>query len=577
MYTITTNEAKCRDCYRCIRSCPVKAIRTKVGDEGAELHVQIVEELCVLDGRCVQVCPQKAKKVSRDLDAVKELIASGKPVAASVAPSFVAALPLADPDTLPTILKRLGFKYVQETSLGAELVAMEHRRMGFDKALISSACPVVVNLIEKHYPQLLSCLAPVVSPMVAHGRYIKKQRQDFKVVFIGPCIAKKHEATDTDVADAVDYVLGFNELWEWIQGEGIEPSQLKAGDFDGPQPGITRLFPLDGGMVRSLSLSADMLETRVIAITGLKNCIDFLGHLAKDNIDNPPKLMELLACSGGCIGGPLVISQEDIYVRRQKVIDFYKNKALRNKEDCSFAKTDAVSLAQDLLKRKYFNKKLLLAVPSEADLQEILAQTGKYRPEDELNCGSCGYNTCRDKAVAVYQGRAEVEMCIPYMRKRAESTSNLVLNTMPNGVLIVNGELEIVEINPAAEQMFKCTAKDVLGRKLSMLINPVNFEQVLKSKTPMNVLHAYPEHDIMTREVIFPLEREDIVVGILVDITDEYRQREQLNEVKSQTIKRAQDVIEKQMKVAQEIAGLLGETTAETKVSLSQLIKLMKN
>lgn len=567
MGLITTNEARCRDCYRCLRGCAVKAIRFSAGDQSGALHARVIDELCVHDARCVLSCPQKAKKVASDLEQVKSLLKQGRSLAAGVAPSFVAGMPLEEPEKMPALLRRLGFGRVQETSLGAELVVREHRRMGFDRPLISSACPVVVNLIERHYPGLLSVLAPVVSPMIAHGRYMKSVYPGYLTVFIGPCVAKKGEARTEGINDAVDYVLGFDEIWEWVREEGLDPGGLTAEEFDGPRPGLARLFPIEGGMVSALQLDG---QKDCITVTGLQNCITFLKHMSQNRIARPPVFMELLACRGGCIDGPLSICRdEDIFTRRRKVTEFLKARPRRGEGE------DMVDLPQALMDRKYINRRVDLPIPDEAAIRQILAQTGKHQPEDELNCGACGYDSCRHKAVAVYQGNAEVQMCIPYMRMRAESMSNLVQAAMPNAVIIVDHDLVIKEVNPSAGRLFKCPAREMVGRKLDSMVHPENFLKVIESGEMLNRLHSYPELDIITREIIFPLESEKAVVGILVDITSEKRQREQFELVKGQTIARAQEVLAKQMMVAQEIAGLLGETTAETKVLLSKLIDLM--
>ncbi len=567
-FSITTVADRCRDCYRCIRSCPVKAIRIEA--ENDKLRARIVEDMCVLCGRCVLTCPQGAKKVTSRLERVKELLASGQFVVASVAPSFAAVLPTAHALVLPALLKALGFALVQETSWGAELVCRAQKQMADHLPYISSACPVVVNLVEKYYPELISRLAPLVSPMVAHGRWIKQNYPQSRVVFIGPCIAKKEEARQ--FPDAVDEVLGFDELWQWIKEEGLSPDRFEAVDFDPPHPQRARLFPVEGGALHTLSLSTDMLDTRVVAISGLVNCIDFLFQLQRGKIKHPPVFMELLACNGGCIAGPLMETAEDIFVRRQRIIEYFRARS----SAASLTREEDQPLPLNMLRRRYRERKIYRPEPPEEAVRQILAQTGKYTPEDELNCGACGYNSCREKAAAVFWGMAEVQMCIPYMRRRAESMSNLVINAMPNGCIIVNRHLEILEVNPAAREMFGWQGKEITGQTLDQLIDATNFHRVLATGEPLNVLHTYEEYDRIIREVIFPLEKGEVVVGILVDITHEKRQQEELRQMKAQTIKRAREVINKQMKVAQEIAGLLGETTAETKVLLSQLIRLMQ-
>ncbi|MBO8136833.1 MAG: 4Fe-4S dicluster domain-containing protein [Desulfotomaculum sp.] len=572
MGLITTNEAKCRDCYRCVRTCPVKAIAITSNRENSTFHAKVIDELCIKDGSCILACPQNAKKLqSDDCTRVMQFLAQGEQLAAAVAPSFVAGLPLKNPRLMPALLRKLGFSVVEETSVGAGLVARHHLQLGFEKSFIGSSCPVIVNLIERHYPQLIPFLAPVVSPMIAHGRLIKSRKPGIKVVFIGPCVAKKEEHRTAGIDDAVDFVLGFDELWEIVNRQNINLDQLTPSEFDNPPTGVHCLFPLEGGMLRCLDKGLNDPEEDFLSITGLDDCMDFLHSLAGGEINNPPKVMELLACRGGCINGPLSLCRdESLFMRRRRVQEYYRTM------DSKCSDSEGITLGAELMQRTYRVRKVELPYPGEKELQEILARTGKYKHEDELNCGACGYDTCRDKAVAVYQGKAEVEMCIPYMRKRAESLSNLVTSAMPNGLVVVDHDLNILEINPAAEKMFKCSNCNIVGKKLELIINPDNFVRVINSGQMLNVCCDYPDKGIVTSEIIFPVQPENLVVGIFIDITEEKRQREQFELIKNQTIVQAQEVIEKQMKVAQEIAGLLGEATAESKIQLSRLIKLMR-
>lgn len=568
MPLITTEGVKCRDCYKCLRNCPVKAIEIHAEGNGAEVHARIIEDKCISDGRCVLICPQNAKRVESNLAEIKEAVKGGGKVAASVAPSFVSALSLPDPDKLVPALKKLGFSLVQETAVGAELVAFEHNILK-NRTLISSACPVVVNLVEKHYPQLIQYLSPVVSPMIAHGRLLKQQDPELKVVFIGPCIAKKEEAASAQVAGAVDFVLNFAELQKWLEEEKIDVNHLQPAPFDGYQPDLARLFPVEGGMLRSTDLNTDLVETGSLALTGLENCIEFLKNLSSTGVPIKPGLFELLACTGGCIGGPRAATAKDLYRRREEVISYYNSR--RTKDE----RSERPALPPRLMYRKYQSKSHLESQPSEREIIEILARTGKFKPEDELNCGACGYGSCREKAVAVYRGWAEVQMCIPYMRNRAELLSDRILTAMPNGVVIVTSGLKIISINGFAQRMFKVQAEELIGQELSTLFDPQYFRQVSASRLPVTVQNTYPDFELVTREIIFPLEHEGLVVGILVDITEEQYSRLQMKQMKAQTIHRAKTVIAKQMQVAQEIAGLLGETTAETKMLLSKLIKVM--
>ncbi|MEW6106840.1 MAG: [Fe-Fe] hydrogenase large subunit C-terminal domain-containing protein [Bacillota bacterium] len=671
MSVIETIEAKCKDCYKCLRSCPVKAIRMERGDAPHELHARVAEERCIFDGTCVLICPQKAKRVASDLDKLRSLIVGGAKVAASLAPSFPSAFPDVDPLVIPAALRLLGFQIVQETAVGAELVSAEHARL-FREAggpLISSSCPAVVNLIERHYPEAITYLAPVVSPMIAHGRFLKQLVPDVKVAFIGPCIAKHEERRVPGLDDAVDFVLTFDELAGLFKREGIDLRRVAPGDFDGPMPDLARLFPVGGGMLKASLLSTDMLDCEVLSVSGVNNCREVLrwfvesarraaglrssggegggdvqgcrgggggsgsgchgrgdgGACDDDGGDNGaaastasrlPRLVEMLACEGGCINGPMNPAREDIYARRARVLAYVRSRAERageadqatgtyqgaetdqasridgagnpSAESCQPQASDGsgkrpdrialprIALPRHLLYRSYRNFRPEALVPDEDAIRAVLAKTGKYAPEDELNCGACGYDSCRDKAVAVLQGMADPEMCIPYMRERAESMANLFVASAPYGIIVVDEDEVIRDLNAAAERMFRRSRHEVVGGKLAILMDPSSFRQVLVGKTSVQVEVAYPELGLVTRQTIFYEPDERLAMGVIADITEEKRQAAHLQKLRAETLEKAQGVIDKQMEVAQKIAGLLGETTAETKVLLTRLMNVFR-
>ncbi|MGE5585705.1 MAG: [Fe-Fe] hydrogenase large subunit C-terminal domain-containing protein [Bacillota bacterium] len=607
MSVIETIEAKCKDCYKCLRSCPVKAIRMERGNAPHELHARVAEERCIFDGTCVLVCPQKAKRVASDLDRLRSLtMVGGAKVAASLAPSFPSAFPDVDPLVIPAALRLLGFQIVQETAVGAELVSAEHARLFRETGgpLISSSCPAVVNLIERHYPEAITYLAPVVSPMIAHGRFLKQLVPDVKVAFIGPCIAKHEERRVPGLDDAVDFVLTFDELAGLFKHEAIDLRRVAPGDFDGPMPDLARLFPVGGGMLKASRLSTDMLDCEVVSVSGVDNCREVLrwfiesarraagrrgggegggGRHDDDGGDNGdaastvsrlPHLVEMLACEGGCIGGPMNPTCEDVYTRRARVLAYAKSRAgLGQRRDSDH---NRITLPCHLLQRSYRNLRPETPVPEEDAIRAVLAKTGKCGPEDELNCGACGYDSCRDKAVAVLQGMADPEMCIPYMRERAESMANLFVASAPYGIIVVDVDEVIRDLNAAAERMFRRSRHEVVGGKLATLMDPSSFRQVLASKTPVQVEVAYPELGLVTRQTIFYEPDERLAMGVIADITEEKRQAAHLQKLRGETLEKAQGVIDKQMEVAQKIAGLLGETTAETKVLLTRLMNVFR-
>jgi iron only hydrogenase large subunit-like protein/uncharacterized Fe-S cluster-containing protein len=562
MGLIETIKASCRDCYKCVRYCPVKAIR--VNDN----HAQVVPERCIADGRCTLICPQSAKKVESALATVRDFLRSGATVVASLAPSFVTAGEW-QPGQLVAALKQLGFTFVEETAEGAEFVAQAHLRLmkTADNPVITSCCPAIVNLIEIYYPDLLTYLAPVLSPMAAHGAILKSRYgAACKVVFIGPCIAKKGEAA----VDNVDAVMTFQELQELLAASRVAPQELEAQPCDGPGADRAHIFPAPGGLARTAALSTDLLAKEIVTIDGLEESIAFLDSFAAVKANY--SLIELLACRGGCISGPGMANSMGLHQRRERLLSYAQQK--RRKLSGGAAVVPPATLNLD---RTYTARPPFGVEPTETAIKAILARTGKYQPEDELNCGACGYNSCREKAVAVAKGLAEVDMCIPYMRAKAESRANLIIEMSPNAILVVDKDLVILEANPAARQKLMIGHEPLDGLLLERLIDPKYFREALLSKKIICGEVAYPAYNLVAWQSIVYLEKEEVLIGIFSDITKEREQREKLDRMTEETLEKAQEVINKQMRVAQEIAGLLGETTAETKVQLTKLMRLIQN
>jgi iron only hydrogenase large subunit-like protein len=563
MGLIETIKASCRDCYKCIRYCPVKAIR--VNDN----HAEVVAERCIADGRCTGICPQSAKKVESALGTVQAFLQSDAPVVASLAPSFVAAGEW-QPGQLVAALKQAGFAFVTETAEGAELVATAHLRLveNTDKPVITSCCPAIVNLITIYYPNLLIYLAPLLSPMAAHAAILKdRYGAACKVVFIGPCIAKKGEAAE--VAN-VDAVMTFQELQELLAGAQVIPEQLPPLACDGPGAIRAHVFPAPGGLARTAALSTDLLAKEIVTIDGLEESIAFLNNFAA--VQANYRLIELLACRGGCISGPGIVNQMGLYQRRERLLSYAQQKQREVTDNDS----SSLPLTIDLT-RTYTARVPYEVEPTESVIKGILARTGKYRPEDELNCGACGYNSCRDKAVAVAKGLAEIDMCIPYMRAKAESRAGLIFEMSPNAIFVVDKELAILEANPRARQMFMIGEKSVTDLRLETLFDPQFFREALTTQKVVSSEVAYPSYNLVAWQSLVYLEKEEVLIGIFSDITKEREQSAKLDRMTEETLEKAQEVINKQMRVAQEIAGLLGETTAETKVLLTKLMRLIQN
>lgn len=573
MSLIETAEAKCRDCYKCVRECPVKAIKIESNRLSKDHHAKVVEEHCIACGRCVQICPQKAKKVYSDIEDVKLLVNSGDTVIASLAPSFVAAFDNALPAQIITAIKMLGFSQVSETAVGAEILSKEYSRLFAEESapMLSTACPVIVNLVEKYYPQAASFLAPLISPMVAHGKYLKKKFPDAKVVFIGPCIAKIDEARKPEAENAIDAVITFKDLENWLEDAGIDVSSLEESGFDGVKARTARLFPIGGGMLRTAELSTDILDPEVVCIEGLDECHDMIIRFINGNTGKLPRFVELLACTGGCVAGPMTVeSNEHIYSRKREVLKFYNRSRGQSADPAMFTQ-----LSFEDLRREPMIASTLKEEPSEEEIRAILIRMDKVSPEDELNCGMCGYGSCREKAVAVYHGMANPEMCLSYMRRRAESKANLFLESVPDGVVVVNLDGIIVEANKAAGRMF-ANDGNMVGRPVADFMEPSVFMKVIQEKAPLMTTLSHKSGELVTDAMLFYEPKENLAMGIFQNVTEIIKQRENLRHMREETLEKTRGVIHKQMEVAQKIAGLLGETTAQTKVLLTKLIKTLE-
>ena len=565
MAIIDFKATKCKHCYKCVRNCEVKAIMIK--DERAE----IMPDKCILCGKCMQVCPQSAKTLVSDLNTVKGYIANHIPTVVSIAPSYMGLLKYKTIGQINAALRKLGFADVRETSEGAAMVTAEYTRLlekGDLETIITTCCPSVNDLIEIYYPQLVPYMAPVVSPMIAHGKMLKEELgPNVKVVFLGPCIAKKKEAGDVRHDSCIDAVLNFNDINRWLNEEEITSEDCEDIPFRHLDPKVNRLYPVTNGVVNSVLATEEKKDGyRKFYVHGARNCIDLCESMVRGEIKGC--FIEMNMCSGGCIKGPTVedesISRFKVKLDMEETIE--KDPAIKSEVEEIVNKISFQKIFMDRSPRE--------PMPTEAQIQEILKKTGKTKPEDELNCGACGYSTCREKAIAVFQKKAELGMCIPFMHEKAESLSNLVMETSPNIVLIVDKDMKVLEYSAVGEKYFGKTRQEALNMYLYEFIDPSDFQWVYDSHQNIHGKKVtYSEYNFSMLQNIVYIEKEDVVLATFIDITKEEELAKQEYEKKLETIDLAQRVIHKQMMVAQEIAGLLGETTAETKTTLTKLCR----
>ncbi|MBE7062876.1 MAG: 4Fe-4S binding protein [Clostridia bacterium] len=542
-------KSNCKNCYKCIRHCPVKSIRFS----GNQAHILANE--CILCGQCFVVCPQNAKEIADETEKVRVLLQGAEPVFVSLAPSFIANYPGVGIRGMKNALKKLGFTDVEETAVGATMVKNEYTKMLQDPdrdLLISSCCHSVNLLIQKHFPGLLPHLADTLSPMQAHAMDIKRRYKDAKVVFIGPCLSKKDEADA--YRDYADAVLTFEELTNWLNAENIplEP------DMDETEESRARFFPTSGGILKTMD---PVPGFTYMAIDGVQNCIAALRDIESGNIHKC--FVEMSACSGSCISGPVMEKFNRSPVREYKAIADYAGE-----KDFTVDQPAHADMKKTISPIVRYSQ-----IPSEEDIQEVLKNMGKIKKEDELNCGSCGYDTCREKAAAIFQGKAQISMCLPFLKEKAESFSDNIVSNTPNGIIVVNDQLEVQLINPAARRILNVRASaDVMGEPIVRIMDPVDFVHVLDTGRRVSGRRIYlAEYDRYVEETIIPDKEYHVMICMLRDVTGEEESRRKKERISAQTIDVADKVVDRQLRIVQEIASLLGETAAETKIALTKL------
>ncbi len=544
-------KSNCKNCHRCIRRCPVKAIRF-TGNQA-----RIIEDECILCGQCFVVCPQNAKEIVDDTERVKVMLQGSAPVIASVAPSFYACWEGCGKNSIRKALRELGFADAEETAIGATVVKREYEHMlkvGQQDVIISSCCPSVNLLVEKHFPDLKQYLAPVVSPMIAHAKDIKKRIPDAKVVFIGPCVSKKEEAAGT----CVDAVLTFEEFDQMRLSAKIEIEK----EFGESVAGRARSFPVTGGMLACMDKPDGY---QYLPVNGAKSCLNALRDIQQGGIHKC--FIEMATCDGSCIDGPIMEKYINSPVRH--ICSVLVNVG---KEDF-----DVEQPPEGELYTTHSGSPVKLPMPTESEIRAILAKLGKNTKEDELDCGSCGYDTCREKAIAIYRGIADYSMCLPSIRERSERISSKVLNNMPSGVIVVNEDLEVQELNrPALKLLNIGHESDVLGESVVRILDTAPFFTVIETGKSLKKYRSYfSDYNKYFEQTIVHDRSSKMLIDIISDVTEEEEEAIRKHEISVKTAEVADRVVENQMRIVQEIASLLGETTAETKIALTKLKESM--
>ena len=548
---------ECHDCYRCVRDCPVKAIKIENN------HASVIPEKCISCGTCVKVCPANAKCVRGDFEKVKNLLIAQKDVYVSLAPSWRSVFENSAQKMI-AILKRLGFKDVSETAIGAQEVSIHDAKVlnEMEKGLlISSDCPVFVDYVRLYKPEYAKYITPIGSPAKTHARMLKNlYGNDIAVVFIGPCIGKKNEADEDD--GLIDVSLTFEELKMWIADEIGDISEIKKEshfEFVPYSAHEGTLYPINGGMNETIKKIGVKPQVQLMEI-----CTIPAFERALENLD-PEKLMvpvfvEALACESGCITGPCIASNNASISSISDVM--YKVK-VRN---------EIPKEPQTVVECDYSPKGVVESKYSLEEIQKTLKKIGKHTAEDELNCGGCGYSSCRELAIALLDGVAEPSMCISYMRKIAMRKAAAMLRCMPAAIVMVDRNMEIIVaidsfmimFTGEMYEIFKARPDGMAGAAIDRIVEFSDlFRTILRTGKELHKEH-YNVNDRLYDINVFTIEPNEIVGAIITDVTQTETNREKISE-------KAKEVISKNISIVQEIACLLGEHMVETETLLNSI------
>lgn len=569
MKLMNFSSTNCKNCYKCVRTCEVKAIEIK--DDQAT----IVEQKCIACGHCLVVCPQNARDVRSHLGGVKDAINEGKYIVVSLAPSYKSYFE--ESEKFIAALKKIGFNRIEETAIGAEMVSAAYEKYikdSQDTEFITTCCPSAVRLIERYYHNLIPCMIPVVSPMVAHGRLIKAENQEAYTVFIGPCISKIGEAMLEDVNGAIDAVLTFDEIISYFHEEEIDYLTLEGKCIDVAGSLRGHRYPIVGGVLNGIRDTIEMRDLELLRVHGMEKCRDVLEALSEGKLKNV--CIELNVCDESCIAGPGGINQQsNMFTRLGAIQKFLRKEAKLGNDAIKGLKEIKTKDIQ--MGRTYEDKQVYNYKPTEEEIQEVLLSMGKMSKKDELNCSACGYNTCHEKAISVLNGMSQIDMCLPYTRSVAERLSNEIFYNSPNGIVLIDSKGKFIDINPKAEELFGHRLEELKGQSISILMDEEPFKEALISQTcKFKDKIVLEEYDLVAYRDIIYLEKQNALLVIFVNITEQEKRKREVGALKSNLIDVTQTIIDKQMRVAQEIASLLGETTGETKVAIIELKKVLE-
>ncbi|MCX6273506.1 MAG: 4Fe-4S dicluster domain-containing protein [Bacteroidetes bacterium] len=614
MGLVTINDDKCKLSYACVRVCPVKAIEVRSDKE----FPRIIPERCIGCGSCIQACSQHAISYKSDNEVVKSLIDAQNVVIAILAPEISAEFgDVTDYRKFVNMIKKLGFDFVCEASFGVDLVAARYLDLFTQfkgKYYITANCPAIVSFVEKFHPTLVDNLAPIVSPMIAMTRVIRdKYGEGVKVVYIGPCISAKMEASQYQDSAKVDAILTFSELREMFNEYNISESTLEFSDFDPPFGFKGALYPISNGILQAGNISEDLMTSHIITTEGRENSVESLKSF-ENQLDIIKHHFNLFYCEG-CLAGPGMSRDISKFVRRSWVVDYATKRV--SQIDLEEWKTEMEKYATLDLDRKFTADDRRLPFPDEKTIDQVLKVLGKSVTEDEIGCGTCGYGSCREFAVAVAQGLAKTEMCLTFslrnrqeyiktlkqtneklaktqealkqserqarveqqLAKEAMETTSAMLQKLPSGVVIVDDKMKIIQSNGRFIE--------ILGREAEEIndIIPGLTGADLKTLIPYPFYNLFSyvidkDDDVINRDVhyedrilnvsVFTIRKSKVVGAVVRDMyMPEVR--------KEEVIRRVTEAIDENLELVQKIAFLLGEGASKTEKILNSIIEVHQN
>lgn len=562
---VENRRVSCRDCYRCIRVCPVNAIRVTKG------QTYIEEERCIRCGACVRECFIHVRNTASDFKEVQRYIKADYFVVASMDPAFPALFKDWRTGRLPAALRELGFAAVHEAAEAIPAVEKAVQALPQSSGLLPN-CPAVVNYVEQYFPELVDKLLPVASPMIVHGRMLKQAYgKHIIVVYICPCSAKVYEAHRPENTGVVDCVITFQELLAWITKEHKDLAALEDAPFDcvsslsGAQAQRARMTAMKGGLLHSCGYSWDPSQTEAYSVSGTQDVTDLLTEMRRGHISG---MIEPLFCHGGCCNGPNFPRRGDTYLSRRAAVLHYAQEAPALEAQREAPEVEGTALYKA---RPYIPARKI----QESEIAEILKKLGHSVVGQQYNCGACGYKTCRERAVAVLEGMAEAEMCFPYMRMQLRQRTDRIVEALPCGVVQLDGELRIRRMNKSFEKMFMC-GESVLGKRISYLISDEGFDKLITER-----LDTYEtvrsKYGIRYHEVVFPMQDDNEYVGIYTDISGLKIDGYQIDLIKRQTLENAKDLLRQQIAFSQDLAAYIGRNEAKGEALVKQIVALLED